>query len=96
MDTNRHEFIENDEIQMTNDELNPNDETTSRVARFCHLGFDIPSSFVIHASSLPRVFIRGYFAHLSRHMNHQPQIEKQKRRGKKQTVQKIQRTTDSR
>jgi hypothetical protein len=33
---------------------------------------------------------------LSLDMNYQPQIEKQKRRGKKQTVQKIERAADSR
>jgi hypothetical protein len=29
-------------------------------------------------------------------MNHQPQVEKQERSGKKQTVEEIERTTDSR
>ena len=42
----------NDEIRMTNDELNPNDETRNGYhAGFVHSGFDISSSFDNRASS---------------------------------------------
>ncbi len=86
MDTNRHEFIEKDEIQITNDELNPNDEITSRVETASDV-FVIRASILLRHLSFIFVIASGvhswYFAHLSRHMNHQPQIEKQKRRGKK-------------
>jgi hypothetical protein len=49
---------------MTNDELNPNDETRNgaeAVPRlFRHSAFDIPSAFVIRVSSFQRMMsIRG-------------------------------------
>ena len=50
--TNRHEgtlIRMNDENRMTNDELNPNDET--RKGSLIVSRFDIPSSFDIRASS---------------------------------------------
>jgi hypothetical protein len=38
---------------MTNDELNPNDETGPHDGALAYAGFGIPSSFVIRASSFP-------------------------------------------
>jgi hypothetical protein len=48
------------------------------------------------ASVLSVQSVVKFFNGLSRHANHESQVEKQQRRGEKETIQKIERAADSR